>query len=175
MLYFENEYQNHFIHMVKFSGQKFHQLLKERGLNSTRQRDEIVRVLVESGAHLSAAELYHRLRQQNPRIGYATVYRTLRLLAESGWVSPRQFGDRIFRFERRTAGEHHDHFICLMCGKIIEFESERIEVLQSRIARRQGFQIYDHKLELYGHCSVCAARKGAPRRIPNKNGQKKIH
>jgi Fur family ferric uptake transcriptional regulator len=64
------------------------------------------------------------------------------------------------RFEHRAAGEHHDHLICRVCGKIVEFESERIEELQSRIARQQGFQIFDHKLELYGYCPACAAKQG---------------
>jgi Fur family ferric uptake transcriptional regulator len=145
--------------MEKFSGARFHQLLKERGLKSTRQREEIVRVFVESGSHLSVEELYQRVRQRNPRIGYATVYRTLKLMTESGWASSRQFGDRMARFEHRAAGAHHDHLICLVCGKIVEFESERIEALQSRIARQQGFRIFDHKLELYGRCPVCASKK----------------
>jgi len=146
--------------MEKFPGSQFHQLLKERGLKFTRQRDEIVRVFIEAGSHLSVDELYQRVRQRNPRIGYATVYRTLKLMTESGWASSRQFGDRMARFEHRAAGEHHDHLICRVCGKIVEFESERIEELQSRIARQQGFRIFDHKLELYGYCPVCAAKQG---------------
>jgi Fur family ferric uptake transcriptional regulator len=144
--------------MEKFTGLQFHQLLKEKGLKSTRQRDEIVRLFMEAGSHLSVDELYQRVRQRNPRIGYATVYRTLKLMAESGWASSRQFGDRMARFEHHAEGEHHDHLICLSCGKIVEFESERIEALQSRIARREGFRIFDHKLELYGHCSACAPK-----------------
>ena len=145
--------------MEKFSGAQFHQLLKERGLKSTRQREEIVRLFVESGSHLSVDELYQQVRQRDPRIGYATVYRTLKLMTESGWASSRQFGDRMTRFEHHAEGAHHDHLICLACGKIVEFESERIEALQFRIARRQGFRISDHKLELYGYCPVCTPRK----------------
>ncbi len=146
--------------MDKFAGLRFQQLLKERGLKTTRQRDEIVRVFMEAGSHLSVDELYQRVRQRNPRIGYATVYRTLRLMAESGWASSRQFRDRLARFEHRGKGEHHDHLICLSCGKIVEFASERIEALQARIARREGFRISDHELELYGYCSACARRGG---------------
>ena len=148
----------------------FHQLLKKRGLKATRQRDEIVRVFMESGSHLSAEELYQQVRQRNPRIGCATVYRTLRLMAESGWASACQFGDRTARFEHRPEGQHHDHLICLVCGKIVEFESEPIEELQSRIARQRGFRIFDHKLELYGHCSACAAKGKGPR-----SGKKNAH
>jgi Fur family ferric uptake transcriptional regulator len=145
--------------MDKFPPAQFHQLLKERGLKSTRQRDEILQVFLESAPHLSIEELYRRVRQRNPRIGYTTVYRTLKLMAQSGLASLRQFGDGMARFERCAGGEHHDHLICLSCGKIVEFESERIEAMQSRIARRQGFRVLDHKLELYGHCPDCAAKR----------------
>jgi len=157
--------------MEKFSEAQFHQPLKERGLKSTRQREEIVRVFVESGSHLSVDELYHHVRQKNPRIGYATVYRTLKLMTESGWASSRHFGGRITRFERCAEDAHHDHLICLACGKIVEFESERIEALQFRIARQQGFQIFDHKLELYGHCPTCTPGKD-DRRIEERGKQK---
>ena len=133
-----------------------HHLLRERGLKATRQRDEIVRALQEAGAHVTVDELYQRVRRKNPRLGYATVYRTLRLLAESGWASARRFGDGTARFEHRVEGKHHDHLICLGCGKIQEFENDRLEALQEQIARREGFRVREHKLELYGYCQNCA-------------------
>jgi Fur family ferric uptake transcriptional regulator len=155
--------------MEKYSDLPFRQILKERGFKSTRQRDDIVRVFMESGSHLTVDELYQRVRQRNPRIGYATVYRTLKLLAQSGWASSRQFGDRTARFEHQTEGQHHDHLICLACGKIVEFESERIEELQSHIARKKGFQIFEHKLELYGRCSDCPFKeKGGGKKTRKK-------
>jgi Fur family ferric uptake transcriptional regulator len=155
--------------MEKYSDLPFRQILKEHGFKSTRQRDDIVRVFMESGSHLTVDELYQRVRQRNPRIGYATVYRTLRLLAQSGWASSRQFGDRTARFEHQTEGQHHDHLICLACGKIVEFESERIEELQSHIARKKGFQIFEHKLELYGRCSDCLFKeKGGGKKTRKK-------
>ena len=157
--------------MEKISEFPFRRLLKERGLKSTRQRDAIIQLFMESGGdHLSVDELYQRVRQQNPRIGYATVYRTLRLMAESGWASSRQFGDRTARFEHQTEGQHHDHLICLACGKIVEFESERIEELQSHIARKKGFQIFEHKLELYGQCSDCLFKE----KVRGKKTRKKM-
>ena len=159
--------------MEKLSESSFRRLLKERGLKSTRQRDEIIQAFIESGEHLSVDELYQRVRQRNPKIGYATVYRTLRLMAESGWASARQFGDRTARFERQAEGHHHDHLICLVCGKIVEFASERIEELQSRIAHKKGFRIFEHKLELYGHCPDCLSKKeraGREMRKKEENG-----
>ncbi len=158
--------------MEKLAGLPFHQLLKERGFKATRQRDEIVRIFMESGSHLTVDELYRQVRQKNPKIGYATVYRTLRLMAETGWASSRQFGERTARFEHRAEGEHHDHLICLGCGKIVEFESDRIEELQGRIAHQQGFRIFDHKLELYGYCSACTAKKD---KVRGSKQRKAIH
>jgi Fur family transcriptional regulator, ferric uptake regulator len=138
----------------------FYKLLKERGRKWTRQRDEIAKEFLkagrQAGRHLSVLELYQRVRDRNPRIGYTTVYRTLKLMEKNGWASSRKFGERWTRFELQAGGEHHDHLICLGCGKIVEFESERIEAIQARIARQQGFRIFNHKLELYGHCPTCA-------------------
>ncbi len=158
--------------MDNFNESSFRRLLKNRGLKSTRQRDAILQMFLESGKdHLSVDELYQRVRQRNPKIGYATVYRTLRLMAESGWASTRQFGDRAARFEQQTAGQHHDHLICLGCGKIIEFESPRIEELQAHIARQKGFQVFEHKLELYGNCSACLFKEKRMSKKTRKGGE----
>ncbi len=139
-------------------GKSFPQLLRGRGLKSTRQRELIARVFQESGGHWSVDDVYDRARREFPRIGYATVYRTLKLMAENGWASSRKFGDGMSRFERRSEDRHHDHLICRACGRIVEFASARIEALQAQIARRQGFRIFDHKLELYGYCENCCSR-----------------
>jgi len=147
--------------MERLPENTLHHLLRERGLKATRQRDEILRALREAGAHVTVDELYQRVRRKNPRIGYATIYRTLRLLAESGWASARRFGDRPARFEHQVEGEHHDHLICLRCGRIQEFENDRLEALQERIARREGFRVLEHKLELYGYCQNCAGNRKA--------------
>lgn len=142
--------------MDKLSLRKFHKFLKEKGLKSTRQRKLIFQVFLEATDHPSLEELYQRVRQKNSRIGFATVYRTLKLMAESGWASSRRFGDRSARFEHSYPGNHHDHLICLNCGKIVEFENSGIENLQAQIARGKGFHMFDHKLEIYGFCANCA-------------------
>ena len=163
--YFDNEFQNQNYRMERLAENSLRQLLRKQGLKATRQRDEIVRALRKAGTHLTVDELYRRVRRVNPRIGYATVYRTLRLLAESGWASARRFGERTARFESCAEGEHHDHLICRGCGKIQEFENDQLEALQERIARREGFRVLDHKLELYGYCRSCTeARKALKRR-----------
>jgi Fur family transcriptional regulator, ferric uptake regulator len=154
-----------------FRGGSFPQLLRERGLKSTRQRELIARVFLGAGAHLSVEEVYRRVREEFPRIGYATVYRTLKLMAENGWASSRQFGDGMARFERRSGERHHDHLICRECGKIVEFANARIEALQARIAREQGFRIFDHKLELYGYCGKCNSRGEGRSRPPQRKAE----
>jgi len=136
--------------------QKFKTYLTAQGLKSTRQREQILDEFLRSGAHLSAEDLYLRLRKKHPNIGYATVYRTLKLLAECGIAEERHFGDKQTRYEATAGQEHHDHLVCQQCGSIIEFEDPRIEELQIEVARAHGFRISHHRLELYGTCSKCS-------------------
>jgi Fur family transcriptional regulator, ferric uptake regulator len=145
----------------------FHALLKGRGLKSTGQRDNIVRVFFELGWHLSAEELYAEVKKKNPQVGYATIYRTLRLLKECELVEERRFEDGHIRYEA-VGGRHHDHFICERCGKIIEFEDENLERMQHRVARNLGVALSHHKIELYGLCADCAAK--ARTMLPNPEG-----
>ncbi|MBI5655816.1 MAG: transcriptional repressor [Geobacter sp.] len=133
----------------------FRDFITQKGLKSTRQRDVILDCFLASARHISIEELYLKLRAKNPNIGYATVYRTLKLFAESGIAREIQFGDGQTRYEHATEGEHHDHLVCTRCGKIIEFENETIEKLQEEVAKSHGFLIENHKLELYGVCSLC--------------------
>lgn len=133
----------------------FRSYLATQGLKSTRQREIILEEFLRSGAHLSTEDLYLRLREQHPRIGYATVHRTLKLFAECGIAEPRQFGDGQTRYESSAGEEHHDHLICLDCGTIVEFGNPQIEALQDSVAREHGFHIVRHRLELYGHCRKC--------------------
>lgn len=129
--------------------------LSGQGLRFTSQRDCVFKLFIDAGRHVSAEELYARVKKENPRIGYATVYRTLKLLAEAGLAEERRFHDGFTRFEYKNIGTHHDHLICTQCGVIIEFENERIEALQKDVARRKGFKVQSHKLELYGLCARC--------------------
>jgi Fur family ferric uptake transcriptional regulator len=132
----------------------FHARLKERGLKSTAQRDDIARVFYRHGRHVSAEELFVEVRKVSPHVGYATIYRTLKLLRECELVYERHFNDGQARYE--TVGErHHDHFICDRCGRIIEFENMRIERLQEIVARELGALLIRHKMELYGLCASC--------------------
>jgi len=130
-----------------------------QGLRSTIQRDKILAAFVEAGRHLSAEELYALVKRSHPGIGYATVYRTLKLLAKAGLAQERRFEDGFTRYEHTNADAHHDHLICTSCGVIIEFENERIEALQQDVARKNRFTVQNHKLELYGLCSACRKKR----------------
>lgn len=135
--------------------QRFRDYLLTQGLKSTQQREIILDAFLQSGGHLSTEELYLLIRQQHPRIGYATVHRTLKLLAGCGLAESRHFGDRQTRYEQCSGEDHHDHLICTACGAIHEFEDADIERLQKRVAREHGFHILSHRLELYGRCAKC--------------------
>lgn len=134
---------------------KFKDYLLTQGLKSTRQRETILDEFLRAGSHLSTEDLYLRLRSKNPRIGYATVHRTLKLFSECGIAEQRHFGDGQARYEATAHDEHHDHLICTVCGKILEFEDSRIENLQNEVAESHGFSIERHRLELYGRCPDC--------------------
>ncbi len=145
--------------MRKNAAEQLSDYLAGRGLKSTSQRDNILHVFVEAGRHLSAEELYARVKKAYPGIGFATVYRTLKLLAGAGMAEERRFADGFTRYEYKASDGHHDHLICTRCGEIIEFENERIEALQTDVARKKRFQVQSHKLEIYGLCSACQGKK----------------
>jgi Fur family ferric uptake transcriptional regulator len=136
----------------------FHSRLRDRGLKSTSPRDDIARVFFELGRHVSAEELYGEVRKVNPHVGYATIYRTLKLLKECELLTERHFDEDQARYE--VAGEHHhDHFICEQCGKIVEFEDVAAERIQQDIAKKMGVTLTRHKLELYGLCADCRRQR----------------
>jgi Fur family ferric uptake transcriptional regulator len=134
---------------------RFKAHLRHQGLKSTAQRDDIARVFLASNRHISVEELYNEVKRVNPRIGYATVYRTMKLLTECGVAVERHFRDGEARYESLKEGHHHDHLICERCGKIVEFEEVRIDALQVEVARRLGFRFTGRKMELYGLCRDC--------------------
>ena len=98
--------------MKKAKKKVFHEFITRKGLKSTRQRDIILDVFLSSERHMSIEELYLKLRAKHPSIGYATVYRTLKLFAEAGIANEIHFGDGQTRYEHVTEGEHHDHLVC---------------------------------------------------------------
>ncbi len=134
----------------------FNSYLEEKGLKSTKQRYYIADTFFRTNTHISLDELFRKVRRKFPKIGFATVYRTMRLLTECGLAIERQFGDGQTRYENVPEDGHHDHIICIKCSKIEEFHNQKIEELQEETARKLGFKVIRHKLELYGYCRNCA-------------------
>lgn len=130
--------------------------LKDRGLKHSAVRDVVLEEFFRAGTHVSIEQLLERVRSRVPATGYSTVYRTLRLLVDTGYATARDFGGAHTLFEPADR-RHHDHVVCLTCGAVREFEERQIEELQERVALRLGFRITSHRLELFGLCSSCAA------------------
>ncbi len=136
-----------------------------KGLKATKQREEILNVFLSSSGHKNLAQIYAQVAKINPKIGYTTVYRTLKLLTRFGLAAQRKFANGETQYESTSGRSHHDHLICLGCGKIIEFEDKTIEMLQNGIGQRYRFKIFQHRMELYGQCADCRSRK-----IPKEKG-----
>jgi Fur family ferric uptake transcriptional regulator len=134
-----------------------------KGLKATKQRKEILDIFLKSPGHRSLAQIYAQVAKVNPKIGYTTVYRTLKLFTELGLAAQRKFADGEAQYEPIEGKNHHDHLICLECGKIIEFEDDALETLQKGIAQRYRFKIFHHRMELYGRCSNCRSKKEVPK------------
>jgi len=115
----------------------------------TGQRRVIARVLSDSQDHPDAEELHRRAAAIDPHISIATVYRTVRLLEESGILERHDFRDGRSRYEE-VPDEHHDHLIDVQSGRVIEFHDDQIEELQRLVAEKLGYKLVDHRLELYG-------------------------
>ena len=138
--------------MISFLGDRvdrIENLCIEKGMRMTEQRRVIARVLSEAADHPDVEELFRRAHAVDPHISIATVYRTMRLFEEAGIVARHDFRDGRSRYEEATES-HHDHLIDLKTGKVIEFVDTEIEALQEAIARKLGYRLVDHRLELYG-------------------------
>jgi Fur family ferric uptake transcriptional regulator len=131
----------------------FHQRLQDAGLKSTRQRDVIVELFFSLDKHITADELLDEVREIQPRIGYATVYRTLKLLVDQNLALPKDFGDGQTRYDPIFDQDPgHDHIICVNCRKIIEFSDEAINRRIEELAEELNLTIRRKKLELYAEC-----------------------
>jgi Fur family transcriptional regulator, ferric uptake regulator len=119
-----------------------------RGMRMTEQRRVIAQVLARSADHPDVEELYRRCAEIDPHISISTVYRTVKLFEDAGIIERHDFREGRARYEQMSE-THHDHLIDLRSGKVIEFQSEEIERLQADIARRLGYRLVDHRLELY--------------------------
>lgn len=134
------------------------ELLKKRGYKFTGQRGAVLGVLVKySGKHLSTEEIFQFVRDTNPEIGLATVYRTLTLLERVGLVMKIDLDDGFSRYElaRQNEDHRHHHLICSKCGSISEVEVDLLDQLEEQILLKNGFLVKDHRVKFYGLCNHC--------------------
>ncbi len=134
------------------------QHLSDTGIRRSEQREHILDVFLKTDRHLTMADLYGIVRGKYPKIGYATVYRAMKVICDAGIAREIDFGDGIARFEHKYDHDHHDHLICLKCGKFIEAVEPRIEKLQESMARKHKFTATSHKMQIFGFCKQCNGR-----------------
>ncbi len=149
--------------MIREAEDIFHSHLKRVGLKHTGQRDTILRTFLETRDHLSTDELHRLVKKKDPRIGFTTVYRTLKLLAECGLASEVAFHDGVARYEHQYGRRSHHHMVCTDCGTSVEFFSPEIEKLEQEIGKKYKFNTTRHTFQIYGLCENC--RKKITHRI----------
>ena len=138
--------------------QVFLDYLKNKNLRYSDTRNKIADIFISSEGHLTPEELFIYSRRKIPSLGLASVYRTLKLLQEAGIARELTFQDGTARYEFYYGKEHHDHMICMRCGSYIEAVDMKIERLQEKMAEEHGFQLVDHRMELYGYCKSCQVK-----------------
>lgn len=143
--------------------------LRSVGLKATLPRMRVLDIIRQSATrHLSAEDIFKRLVEQGSDVGLATVYRVLSQLEGAGLLLRNTFdgGKAVFEIDE---GEHHDHLICLSCGRVDEFSNEAIERLQRDVAEANGYELADHRLALYGHCAACVRARHAQAPASTRN------
>lgn len=141
--------------------ESFKGMLRDKGLKVTNQRIYVLEALQASRKqHLTAEEIYNKVKADHPEIGLATVYRTIQVLRELHLIDRINLDDGSERYEiadvKSSKGHHHHHhLICVKCGKVLEFEDDMMEGLEASIANKVGFWVIDHEVKLYGYCKEC--------------------
>ena len=148
---------------VREAQELFYKHLKKVGLKHTDQRDTILRTFLETREHLSMDELHRLVKRKDPRIGFTTVYRTLKLLAECGLASEVAFHDGIARFEHQYNRRSHHHMVCTECGGSVEFFSPEVDRLEQEIGRKHHYLTTRHTFQIYGVCESCRKKAAAGR------------
>lgn len=151
--------------MTKETFHGYEESLQDKNLKLTHPRQAILEKIMHNrpGEHFSADELWEWFRKRGDKISKATVYRTLNLLVQEKLVEEHDFGKGQKYYERMAERPHHDHLICMQCGRILEFENTQIEKLQEEVAQQEGFSISYHSHKLFGTCSVCRSKGRAPK------------
>ena len=153
--------------MVREAQEILHRHLKTVGLKQTAQRDAILHTFLETRDHLSTDELHRLVQKKDARIGYTTVYRTLKLLAECGLASEVAFHDGIARYEHQYNRRSHHHMVCTDCGSSVEFFSQEVGQLEQEIGRKYHYLTTRHTFQIYGVCEDCRKKNHTPRGSEN--------
>ena len=149
--------------MVREAEAIFHDHLRRVGLKHTGQRDVILRAFLETRDHLSTDELSRLVRKKDERIGFTTVYRTLKLLTECGLASEVLFNDGVARYEHQYNRRNHHHMVCTGCGSSVEFFSQEIERIEREIGRKHKYLTTRHTFQIYGLCDACGKKRARAR------------
>ena len=151
--------------------ERFKSYLASQSLKLTPQRSDVFEKVFETHEHFSAETLYAWLRNdEDSKVSRATVYRTLQLLQDGGFIESLDTGRGELVYEHVVGHRHHDHMVCLGCGKIEEFQDERIEELQEKACERKGFELVSHTLRLMGYCKACARKRRREQAAAEKSG-----
>jgi Fur family transcriptional regulator, ferric uptake regulator len=142
--------------------ERFRRYLREHRQPVTRQRDLVAQAVFLSQDHPSVEGIRRALKERGEHVGTATVYRTLEVLVQSGLVRAHDFGEGFKRYEPMPAQTDHEHLICERCGRVIEFQNDRLERMLPIIADEHGFQHQRHRVEIYGVCRDCRQRELGP-------------
>lgn len=135
--------------------ERFKEFILRKGLKSTKKRNEILDEILQTDGHFDPDELYIRLKQKGSKVSRASVYRTLPLLVESGFIEEVERIDKHAHYEKVSSDSHHDHMICMKCGNVIEFYSPTLEMLQDELCMKERFHKVRHSLEILGFCEKC--------------------
>ncbi|MBI5206700.1 MAG: transcriptional repressor [Candidatus Firestonebacteria bacterium] len=137
----------------------FSDFLSKRKLKNTLPRVTILKIFLSTEKHLTLEELYNIIKKQDPIIGFSTVYRNMKLLCECHLAREIHLDDNKIRYEHNYEHKHHDHFVCNVCNKSIEFLDEDLELLQNKISKKYKFTPQSHRLIVYGICDKCKKSK----------------
>jgi Fur family ferric uptake transcriptional regulator len=135
--------------------QVFIEYLESHKLKLTPHRELILETFLADEGHRSVEDIYHTVKERDPRIGHTTVYRTMKILVDCGLAREIDLADSVTRYEHLCNHAHHDHLICMECGNSIEFYNSEIESVQESASEQLGFKVLDHKLQIYGLCRDC--------------------
>ena len=140
---------------MKNQEKNFGEYLRSKRLKVTPQRERILEEVFSSHRHFEVDDLFFRLYAKSGHISRATVYRTLNLLVQGGFLREVISGERHSHYEHMQGHRHHDHLLCLRCGKITEFSDPHIENLQDEVCKKHGFEPHSHRLQINGFCRNC--------------------